>query len=106
EMMPESAANGLKRPEGHGIFFLRRNGSDWSLLSVTQGDISWENTYIQTPSSIPNALRKRVSAGLPSPNTPLDRVALELLAALEAGARVPFDLVAMYRESRSPVLKA
>ena len=92
---------------GHGIFFLRRTASgSWSILSATNGDASWEDTYIPTPENVPQAVRDVAFASLPPKASVLDHMLLEMVIATEAGAPVPYDLVDVFRESRSPVLAA
>jgi hypothetical protein len=98
---------GASHSRGHGIFFLRQTASgSWSILSATNGDVSWEDTYIPAPHNVPQALRDVTSASLPRKASVLDHVLLEMVIATEAGAPVPYDLVGIFRESRSPVLAA
>jgi hypothetical protein len=105
ESLPVSSKG---RPStGHGIFFLQRNPSgSWSILSAMNGDVTWEDTYIHTPPNLPKTLRDVAAASVPVGDSPLDSVFVELTIAAEAGAPTPFDLVANFRQSPSPVLAA
>jgi hypothetical protein len=109
--LPENAfgygKGGASSSRGHGIFFLRRAASgSWSILPATNGDASWVDTYIPAPQNVPQALRDVASASLPPKASVLDHVLLEMVIAAEAGAPLPYDLVAVFRGSRSPVLAA
>ena len=91
--------------KGHGVFFLKLTSTKtWSLLPATGGDVTWENTFLGTPSTISQATREVASVGLPEPLSPLDRVLLEVVVAIESGAPAPVDLLWAFRESNSPVL--
>jgi hypothetical protein len=92
---------------GHGVFFLVHDTTgSWSLLPASWGDARWEDTYIPTPSTIQPGLRAVASASLQSTASVLDLVVLEMVASAEAGAPPPYDLIATFRQSRSPVLAA
>ena len=92
---------------GHGVFFLQHNSDGaWSLLPASWGDSRWEDTYIPTPPSVPSGVTAVASASLPPAASALDRVMLEMAVAVEAGAPMPFDLIAAFRQSHSPVLAA
>lgn len=92
---------------GHGVFFLKRDANrSWSLLPATNGDARWEDTYLSTPASVPEALRKTVTASLPPNASTLDRVLVEMVIAAESGGGVPYELVNIFRDHPSPVLAA
>jgi hypothetical protein len=92
---------------GHGIVFLQQSASGvWSILPATIGDAGWEDTYIQSPSAVPAAIGQAALASLPANPSTLDNVLVEMVAATEAGSPTPFDLIQIYRQSRSPVLAA
>ena len=74
---------------------------------MTNGDAVWEQTYIHTLPSAPPSLRDLVSVGVPPSPSALDNVLVEMLINVEPGAPVPSEeLIAIFRESRSPVLAA
>lgn len=94
-------------PDDHGLLFLRRLRSGmWVLLPVTGGDIQWRDVFIPTPVEISAGSRTVAAASLPRNPSTLDRVLVELVAATEAGARIPVDFVVIFRAHRSPVLEA
>jgi hypothetical protein len=96
--------------KGHGIFFLRQSaGGSWSILPWSGGDIVWEDTYISTPSSLPQGLRQVASSSLSPAPSAVDKVLLEMVIAIEAGAPmgpVPYDLVNDFQQTHSAVLAA
>jgi hypothetical protein len=71
------------RSTGYGIFFLRQaSGGFWSVLSVTNGDVRWEDTYIGKPHFLLKYLSKVASACLPSISSALDKHLQEILSAV------------------------
>ena len=104
---PAGTGAATRTESGHGIFFLQANPSgSWTLIPAAVGDIRWDDTYIPTPASVPQDLRNAAEASLPSNPSVLDHVLVEIVAAKEAGAPVPVDLVETFRENHSPVLTA
>jgi hypothetical protein len=87
-------------PDAYGLCFLERapDGA-WQPLPVANGDISWGDAFLAMP---PGGAPAMSSPG----STALDRVLAEIVAAIDRGARVGFDLVFEFRAHRSPVLSA
>jgi hypothetical protein len=99
--------SGSRSLQGHGIFFLRRDAAgSWSVLPATVGDVSWDDVYIHTPATAPIGLRQVVAGSVPLNPSALDNVLVEMVITVEASAALPYDLVAIARETRSPVLTA
>ena len=94
-------------PDDHGLFFLQRSSTgNWTILPVSNGNLQWRDVFIQTPTSIAAAITAAATASLPANPSALDKVLLELVAAMEAGAPLRVDLAAVFRSVRSPVLDA
>jgi hypothetical protein len=102
----QSPPRALYQSKGNGVFFLQGNKNKWSLLPVTRGDVGWENTYILIPQNLPTSLRNSFLTMLPHGSSVVENVAVELLAAMEAGAPMSADLIDTFRGTRSPLLAA
>ena len=85
-------------PDAYGLCFLERApDGDWKPLPVANGDISWGDVFLALPAGSAPAMSGDGA-------TALDRVLAELVAAIDRGARVRFDLVFEFRAHHSPVL--
>ncbi len=87
-----------------GIFFLQAASGPFQMVTLTGGAYSFDQLFLPT---IPSASRGPVATAASSKaKTALDRIALEVLSSFEAKQPSRYDLVGVYKDTRSPVLSA
>ena len=87
-----------------GIFFLRIAPGPSQLITLMNGSSSFRDSYLPT---MPRASRGPITVANSSHvKTALDRIVLEIVSCSEAGLPLRYDLVGLYKETRSPVLVA
>lgn len=108
QAMPLPPGKAIPTSKGYGVFFLLRNANgSWSLLPTTTGDADWDQVYMHIPQNATQATRDLVSASLGANASELDKVLVEILVAVESGSPAPSEqLIAIFRENKSPVLTA
>lgn len=103
--LPRAPVNNVRSV--HGLFFLRDAGNgEWRLMPVVAGG-GWFNTSEETPATVPTDIAAAAAASLPANPSVVDRVALELVTAVESGGSSSFlNILSVAREMPSPVFNA
>lgn len=96
-------APGPSKPvQGTGIFFLRTAPGPFQIVSLLDGAQSFGQVYLPISQSTKRGpIATSVSSNA---KTALDRIVVEIVTGFEAGLSLNYDLVSVYKDTRSPVL--